>query len=198
MVIKAVVINFDYAPGATPLDPDEAAGLIPTHIVNHAQLNEWELANIVEAERWAFTRKHKNLLQTDFIKKLHKRMLADTWRWAGTFRVTEKNIGIDPIHIQPALYDLCEDVKTQLAHNSYPLDEIAARFSHRLVAIHPFANGNGRLSRMMADLLLEQHDAARFSWAAKSNAADAREQYLSALRAADRGDYEPFLQFIRS
>jgi Fic-DOC domain mobile mystery protein B len=198
VVIKAAVINFDYAPGATPLDPDEAAGLIPTHIVNHAQLNEWELANIIEAERWAFTRKHKNLLQIDFIKKLHKRMFADTWRWAGTFRTTEKNIGIDPAHIQPALHDLCEDVKTQLAHNSYPLDEIAARFSHRLVAIHPFANGNGRLSRMVADLLLEQHNVARFSWGAKTNAADAREQYLSALRAADRGDYEPLLQFVRS
>ncbi len=193
-------MNFDYPPGATPLDPDEAAGLIPSHITNHGQLNEWELVNILEGERWAFARRRVNLLDSDFIRRLHKRMFGDTWRWAGMFRTTEKNIGIEPLRIQPALRDLCEDVKAQLDHESYPLDEIAARFSHRMVAIHPFANGNGRLSRTMADLLLVQYGAERFTWGADNLVADggARQRYLDALRAADGKDYDPLLAFVRS
>lgn len=195
-----MALNLDYAPGATPLDPDEAAGLIPSHIVNHAQLNEWEMVNILEGERWAFSRKHRNLLERDFVRRLHKRMFGDTWRWAGTLRTTEKNIGIDPARIASALHDLCEDVKVQLEHQSYPLDEIAVRFSHRLVAIHPFANGNGRLSRSIADLLLVQHGAERFSWGAGNLVAEGevRQRYLNALRAADSRDYAPLLVFVRS
>jgi len=193
-------MNLDYPPGATPLDPDEAAGLIPSHIANHGQLNEWEMVNIIEGERWAFGRRHRNLLGNEFVCALHKRMFGTTWRWAGKFRTTEKNIGVDPLRIQTALHDLCEDVKTQLECESYPLDEIAARFSHRLVAIHPFANGNGRLSRTMADLLLVQHDAPRFFWGAGNLVADGevRQRYLMALRAADGKDYGPLLAFVRS
>ncbi len=196
-----MAINFDYAPGATPLDPDEAAGLIPSHIANHAQLNEWEMVNILEGEHWAFSRKHKNMLDSDFVRRLHKRMFGDTWRWAGTFRTTEKNIGIDPIQIPLALHNLSEDVKTQIEYKSYPLDEIAVRFSHRLVAIHPFANGNGRLSRTIADLLLVQHGAERFTWGAGANLVtegDVRQRYLDALRAADGRDYGQLLAFVRS
>lgn len=194
-------MNFDYAPGATPLDPDEAAGLIPSHIANHAQLNEWEMVNILEGEHWAFSRKHKNMLDSDFVRRLHKRMFGDTWRWAGTFRTTEKNIGIDPTQIPLELHNLCEDVKSQLAYKSYPLDEIAVRFSHRLVAIHPFANGNGRLSRTIADLLLAQYGAERFTWGAGANLVtegDVRQRYLDALRAADERDYGRLLAFVRS
>lgn len=196
-----MAINFDYAPGATPLDPDEAAGLIPSHIANHAQLNEWEMVNILEGEHWAFSRKHKNMLDSDFVRRLPKRMFGDTWRWAGTFRTTEKNIGIDPSQIPLALHNLCEDVKTQLAYKTYPLDGIAVRFSHRLVAIHPFANGNGRLSRTLADLLLVQHGAERFTWGAGADLVtegDVRQRYLDALRAADKRDYARLLAFVCS
>ena len=196
-----MAISLDYPPGATPLDPDEATGLIPSHITTHGQLNEWELVNILEGERWAFSRKHRNLLSIESVRRLHKRMFGNTWRWAGTFRCTEKNIGIDPARIQPALLDLFKDVDTQLEPKSYPLDEIAARFSHRLVSIHPFANGDGRLSRTMADLLLVQRGAERFSWGAGNNLiaeGDARQEYLGALRAADARDYGPLLAFVRS
>lgn len=193
-------MNFDYPPGATPLDPDEAAGLIPMHIATHAQLNEWEMANIVDGEAWAFARKHAGLLDADFVRKLHKRMFSKTWRWAGALRLTEKNIGIDPLQIQPALRNLCEDVKTQLEFKSYPLDEIAARFSHRMVAIHPFASGNGRLSRTIADLLLVQLGAPRFTWGAGNltGSSDTRGRYLDALRSADAEDYCPLLAFVRT
>jgi Fic-DOC domain mobile mystery protein B len=195
-----VALNLDYPPGATPLDPDEAAELIPAHISNHGQLNEWEMVNVIEGEHWAFGCRHPDLLDSAFICRLHKRLFGNTWRWAGKFRTTEKNIGVDPLRIQPDLRNLCEDVKTQLEFESYPLDEIAARFSHRLVSIHPFANGNGRLSRTAADLLLVQHGRSRFDWGAGNLVADGdvRQRYMAALRAADARDFEPLLAFVRS
>lgn len=154
----------------------------------------------MQAESWAFSRKHPDLPGIEFVCRLHKRMFDDTWRWAGKFRTSEKNIGIDPAHIQPSLHNLCEDVQVQLEFKIYPLDEIATRFSHRLVSIHPFANGNGRLSRMIADLLLVKHGAERFTWGAENLIADGevRQQYLAALHAADAKDYGPLLLFVRS
>jgi len=203
-------MQLDYPEGATPLDPDEAAGLIPKHIVNHGQLNEWELTNVLQGEQWAFGNMGSgrrrafattgNLLTLDFVRVLHKRMFGDTWRWAGTFRSTEKNIGVDPARIASNLAEICEDAKTQLACASYPLDEIAARLSHRLVSIHPFANGNGRLSRTFADLILVENGAARFTWGAANLVSEqqARATYLAAQRAADAKDYQPLLAFVRS
>lgn len=186
--------------GTPPLDPGETAGLIPAHITTQQQLNEWELANILEGERWAFGRKRKDLLSIQFVRTLHKRMFGNTWRWAGTFRYTEKNIGVAPENIQPEFMKLCKDVKAQLELKSHALDEIAARFHHRLVSIHPFANGNGRLARTMTDLLLVQNGAGRFTWGAGDLVAEgsARQRYLDALRAADARNYEPLFAFVRS
>lgn len=103
-----MALKFEYPPGATPLDPDEAFGLIPAHITTQGQLNEWELANILEGEGWAYLRKRKDLLSIRFACMLHKRMFGNTWRWAGTFRATEKNIGMDPAQIAPELKKLCD------------------------------------------------------------------------------------------
>jgi Fic-DOC domain mobile mystery protein B len=194
-----VGLNLDYLPGATPLDPDEAAGLIPAHIATMGQLNDWEAQNIIQAELWLRGRR-RELLSLEFVRLLHKRMFSETWKWAGKFRNTEKSIGIDPAHISPRTQELLEDVKVQLQHKSYPLDELAARFHHRLVSIHPFANGNGRHARLMADLLLEEHGAPRFSWGQNSsaNAETVRQQYIAALRAADGKSYQLLFNFVRT
>lgn len=192
-------LNFDYPPGATPLDPDEATGLIPAHITTMGQLNDWEAQNIVQAELWLRGRR-RELLTMKFVRQLHKRMFSETWKWAEKFRSTEKSIGIDPVQISSRTQDLLEDIKAQLQYKSYPLDEIAARFHHRLVSIHPFANGNGRHARLMADLLLEDNGAPRFSWGQNStaDAVTLRGQYIAALRAADGKNYQPLFNFVRS
>ena len=192
-------LNLDYPSGATPLDPDEAAGLIPAHITTMGQLNDWEAQNIIQAELWLRSRR-RDLLSLAFVQLLHKRMFSETWKWAGRFRNTEKSIGIDPKHISARTHDLLEDIKVQLQYKSYPMDEIAVRFHHRLVSIHPFANGNGRHARLMADLLLEENGVSRFSWGQNSSAtADiVRQQYIAALRAADGKDYQPLFQFVRT
>jgi Fic-DOC domain mobile mystery protein B len=194
-----VGLKLDYPEGATPLDPDESAGLIPSHVATQGQLNEWEQQNILEGERWAFSRRNLNPLSLEFSQDLHKHMFGRTWKWAGRFRTTEKNIGVDSQLIGIKLTELFRDVEAQLADQSNPIDEVAARFHHRLVSIHPFANGNGRFSRTMTDLLLKSKGKEAFSWAGGSlNAGEIRNRYISALRAADAHDLGPLFAFVRS
>lgn len=192
-------INLDYAPGATPLDADELASLIPGHITTQGELNEWEQLNILQGDTWA-RKQRREILDEGFLRRLHQQMFGETWRWAGTFRQSDKNIGVDWLHIGVELKKLLDDVRYQVANGSLPPDEIAVRFHHRLVAIHPFPNGNGRHARLMADLLIERLGRPRFTWGSASliDANETRGHYIAALRAADARDISPLLAFARS
>jgi len=184
---------------ATPLTPEERTDIIPAHIAYRAELNAAEQENIARGQDWALARK-RDLLTEKFIRDLHRRMFGDVWRWAGKFRTTERNLGIPYFEIPMAARELLEDAKTWVEHNAYPADEIAVRFHHRLVKIHPFPNGNGRHARLMADLLVMSLGGERFSWgrANLQQAGDVRRQYIEALRAADNNDYGALLRFARS
>lgn len=191
-------MNVTQPEGATPLDQDEARDLIPSHLTMQAELNEWEHANIVEGEVWAFARRRKDLLTESFLRRLHEKMFGATWKWAGRWRTTEKNIGIAPERIPEAVRQLLQDVAAQMEAHSYPTREIAARLHHRLVHIHPFPNGNGRVARTYADLLLVARGHERFLWGEGDllAAGDPRERYIAALQAADGRDYGPLLRFL--
>jgi Fic-DOC domain mobile mystery protein B len=184
---------------ATPLTPEERAGLIPAHIAYRSELNAAEQENIARGQDWALARK-RDLLTEKFIKDLHARILGDVWRWAGKFRTTERNLGIHYYEIPVAVRQLLEDAKAWVQYKTYPPFEIAVRFHHRLVQIHPFSNGNGRHSRLMADLLVMSLGDERLTWgrANLQQAGDVRRQYIEALRAADNHDYAPLLRFARS
>lgn len=190
---------FDQDDAATPLTPEEREALIPSYITLRRELNEAEQANILEAEQWAFARK-RDVLSEDFLKTLHKRMFNRVWRWAGEFRRTERNIGVDPLRIAVNLRQLLEDCRYWIAHATYPPDEIAARFHHRLVFIHPFPNGNGRHGRLATDLLLGALGQPRFTWGSVNlvDASATRQAYVTALRAADNHNIVPLLEFVRS
>lgn len=195
------MINLEYPEGATPIDPDEAGGLLLTHITTREELDRWEQDNISEALAWLDKTKPKDIFKETFIRKLHKRMFGNVWKWAGTFRQSDKNIGGRWYQISTDLKKLCNDAVLWVDTRNEPTDEIAVRFHHRLVSIHPFPNGNGRHARLMADLLLENIlDRPRFTWGREnlSNASDTRQQYISALRAADEHNYQPLLEFARS
>lgn len=194
-----MTVQLDYPPGATPLDADELASLISGHITTQGELNEWEQLNIVQGERWA-RKQRKEILNEGFLRLLHKQMFGETWKWAGEFRKSDKNIGVDWLHIGVELKKLLDDVRYQVEHGTFPADEIAVRFHHRLVAIHPFPNGNGRHARMMADLLVERLGRPRFSWGSRSlvDASETRQNYIAALQAADARDIAPLLAFARS
>jgi Fic-DOC domain mobile mystery protein B len=195
-----VAVGDPHAPGATRLALDEAEGLIPSHIATHEQLDEWEAVNILAAERWLAGRRKRDVLDDEFLRRLHKQMFGRTWRWAGRYRSTEKNIGVAPERIAVELHNLVEDTRAQLAHPDAPLDAIAARFHHRLVSIHPFPNGNGRHARLATDRLLEANGAQPFSWGRGDpmHEGTPRERYIAALRAADARDEAPLLAFVRS
>ena len=186
--------------GNTPLDPDEVADLIATHLTTRAQLNAWEQVNISLAVQWLERRRRAPVLTYTFLLELHQRMFDRTWGWAGRLRTTERNIGVAPQLIAESLAALLGDVAYWLQHATYPLDEIAARFHHRLVAIHPFANGNGRHARLAADALLEHAGAQPFSWGSgdRLGSAAARTGYLRALRRADQGELADLIAFVRS
>lgn len=190
---------FEQDDAATPLTREERDDLIPSYITQRSELNEAEQANIFDAEQWAFKR-IRNVLDETFLKSLHKRMLGKVWRWAGKIRQTERNIGVEPYRIEMELAQLLGDVRYWVEYNTFSPDEIAARFHHRLVFIHPFPNGNGRHARLATDLLLHALGRERFTWGRVNlvNASDTRRLYIAALRAADNFDMEPLLQFVRS
>lgn len=185
-------------PDATPLDPDEAAALLPAHIQTREELNEWEGGNILAAEEWAFARIRGDVLSIGFLKRLHSRMFDETWEWAGQFRRSEKNVGIPWEQVPEALRNLFDNVAYWLEHHTFSLQEIAARLHHRLTEIHPFPNGNGRVARLLTDLFLVSRGRPRFGWGQGdlSLEGDVRTRYIAALRAADEGDMEPLLQFL--
>lgn len=192
-------MRFEYAPGAaTPIDPDEAGGLIPAHLTLQRELNEYEEANILEATEWLFGRRRGDPLDGQFVHTVHRRMFSHTWQWAGEARRSDKNIGVRWFEIPVRLHEMLGDVRTQIEYKAYSPVEIAARYHHRLVSIHVFPNGNGRHARLMADLLLMQLEGHRFEWGRGSLAAagELRAHYIAALQAADGGDCRPLLEFL--
>lgn len=183
----------------TPLDAEEREQLIPSYITLRRELNEAEQVNIASAAKWLSLRK-RDVLDESFLRELHKRMFGDVWRWAGKYRKTSRNIGVDAYRIPMDIMQVIGDAKFWVENATYSPDEIAVRFSHRLVSIHPFPNGNGRFSRMVGDLLAVQLGQPRFSWGSQ-NLVDAnatRAAYIAALRAADAHDINPLIAFARS
>jgi Fic-DOC domain mobile mystery protein B len=183
----------------TPLTPEEREQLIPSYVTLRHELNEAEQVNIGDALRWAYARK-RDVLSNDFLNELHRRMFGNVWRWAGQYRTTARNIGVDAYRIPVEVRQAIDDARYWVDYKTYPPDEIAVRFSHRIVAIHPFPNGNGRFSRLVGDLLARQLDQPAFTWG-RTNLVDAgatRARYVDALRAADNHDIQLLLLFARS
>ena len=184
---------------ATPLAPEEREGLIPSHVTLHSELNELEQQTILEADAWASTRKRDPVGEA-FGRNLHRRMFRNVWGWAGTYRTSNKNLGVDRQLILPRLYEAMEQTQFWIDNKTFPPDEIAVRFHHTLVSIHPFPNGNGRWSRLMADILIVKLGGKRFTWGGGSlrSADETRRTYIAALKAADNQDFALLLAFARS
>jgi Fic-DOC domain mobile mystery protein B len=195
-------LNLNYIVGQTPLDEDEKDGLIPP-IDSRVMLNELEQDNINRAIVWArnISPSLKDILSENFLQRVHARMFGNIWNWAGTYRKTNKNIGVDKYEISSALKNVFDDCLFWIENNTFNADEIAVRFKHRIVLVHPFANGNGRHSRLMGDILIQKHfKGQNFSWGNMSfvEEGEARKAYLAAIRKADQGDYKHLILFARS
>ena len=193
-----------HAPGTTPLTPEQLKGLRNPFITTHEELNRAEQANIVRARVWARTARSivmPKMLSREFLGDLHRRMYADVWTWAGKQRIVDTNIGVDFPKIGVELRILFDDARYWLEHETYPPIEYAVRMHHRLAFIHPFPNGNGRLSRFYADLVLTRHfKQSPLTWGGGQlgNEDPRRQQYIEALRAADNHNYFGLIGFATS
>ncbi len=191
----------------TPLDDEEYEGLIPPHVSTKAELNQWEGLNIAQAHAWLSGRRPNDVLSVDFLRELHRQMFGETWTWAGAFRRSNKNISpYDWTQVPVLLRDLVENTRAQYEYEAShktpaAIDEIATRFHHQLVRIHPWPNGNGRHSRLATDLLLEQWGRPVFTWGSGADltrVGGPRTAYIAALGCADNGDFRPLHAFVRS
>ncbi len=191
----------EYPEGATPLDPDEMEGLKYPHIDMRKDLDEIEQQNIQDGYNWLTRqRKYKDFLTEAFVKDLHQHLFGDVWAWAGSFRQSEKNIGIDPFYIGVELRKLLDDARYWVENATYERKEFAARFHHRLVKIHPFPNGNGRHGRIMTDIILEKVlEVPAVEWGATLSGQEGehRKTYIQALQKADNNDYQMLIEFIK-
>ena len=196
-------LNLEYSNGQTPLDEDEKEGLLIPTITTRAELDEFEQLNIQEAQDWIRKRKFKKetILTEQFVKELHRRMYSDVWKWAGEFRRTNKNIGVDKLEIGIQVKNLLDDCLFWIENKTYPEDEIAIRFKHRIVSIHCFSNGNGRHSRLMAEIIIKHiFGKPIFTWYSRNLTVvdDPRKEYLDALKEADAGNILPLVKFART
>ncbi len=196
-------LELSYTYGQTPISEEEKEGLIIRTISTRGELDEFEQQNIENAMEWTLSQHFSpdRILSMGFILEVHKQMFDRTWVWAGTIRKSNKNIGVDKLQINPGLQMLIDDCKFWIENEKFSKDEIAVRYKHGLVKIHPFPNGNGRHSRLCADILVS-HAFRKdvFTWGG-SNLAEPggmRKKYLEAIHAADNGDLEPLVKFARS
>jgi Fic-DOC domain mobile mystery protein B len=196
-------LDLEYLSGQTPLDEDEKEGLLIPTIATREELDEFEQQNIEDALQWVLTSSMKleTVLTEKFIRNIHKRMFGSVWKWAGDYRKTDKNLGIDKWQIPVELKKLCGDTLFWIENETYPPEEIAIRFKHKIVCIHCFPNGNGRHSRMMADIIIDKiFKRELFTWGTGelTNQSDSRSRYLKAVRAADKNEFDLLLGFARS
>jgi Fic-DOC domain mobile mystery protein B len=195
-------LKVEYTDHQTTLDEDEKDGLLIKSITTRQELDEFEQLNIEKAIDWTMRKRIKTekILSERFICKLHRKMFDETWNWAGEFRKTNKNIGVDKYKIGIELKQLLNDCRYWVLNNTFSPDEIAIRLKHRVVKIHPFPNGNGRLSRLLADvLILHGYNLPVFTWGSlkMDTSKNIRKEYLKALFTADSGNYEPLIDFAR-
>lgn len=191
--------------GATPLEDEDLVDLIPAFVATRGDLNIVEFDNITKTMPWALDQARRGgvplVLGYTFLLTLHRRMFEDVWKWAGTHRRRVTNIGVEPSQITRQTKQTLDDALFWHDNDVFDVDERAARIHRRLVAVHPFPNGNGRCTRLVADLYLTAIDQPIFTWGAGGKLdedSEARQHYLDALYAADGDDYVPLVAFARS
>lgn len=192
--------------GATPIEAEDLEGLIPLFVATRADLNQVEYENIAKALPWAEQQARRlgplRLLDYPFLFALHQRMFGDVWTWAGTKRRRETNVGVTPHQILAQVKQALDDARVWHEQDLFSVDERAARIHYRLVSVHPFPNGNGRCTRLIADLYLRSVGAVPFSWGARMGRLDhesqSRKAYIWAVEHAAADECASLVAFARS
>jgi Fic-DOC domain mobile mystery protein B len=193
----------DYISGQSPLPPSWKKDLIPP-INTYQELNEHESLSIRHAiQKFQFGgRKTWPVSDFQFVKKLHREMYDGVWIWAGQFRLSnqELNIGVEAGKISMELARACQDCQFWMQNQTYSAAETAVRYHHKIVSIHPFPNGNGRLSRFIGNLTMMSLGEEVLSWGGEdiSKAGATRDEYITALQEADGKRFERLLSFAQT
>lgn len=149
------LLSYEEADALTP----EARKLLGDPILK-ADLYDLEQRIQVEvADEWwgnllSFNIPMRDLLNDHFARDLHRRLYAPVWKWGGRQRSRETNIGIAPEHIAVEMRNELDDLNYQWEHQTGIEARMLGIATHAaLVRIHPFVDGNGRATRLLADLV---------------------------------------------
>ncbi len=180
---------------STPIN--DLSGLIPSGITVKSALDEWEAENILKAYNRYLKTSRKRAISPGLITAVHKEMFGLTWKWAGSFRKENLNLGVEWFAIPVEIKKLCDDIAFWEKSKNVNILEQSVRIHHRLVRIHPFLNGNGRHARMIADIFLSGRGKKLPLWPDKDmvETTDIRKRYIHCLKEADNGDYAGLLEF---
>jgi len=181
----------------------EQARLLPS-LSTRAQLNEVERLGVHSARVWAMrpsVLRRTDLFTESFSSEVHRRMFSGVWRGAGRYRSEAHASGWEPGQIPKGVRMFLDDADGWLRFSTYSVHESAVRLHHRLVAIHPWANGSGRHARLLADVVVAAHGEEPLTWGALSvreSPGSARAAYAEAIKAADSGEMDALVAFARS
>jgi fido (protein-threonine AMPylation protein) len=187
-------------PGETPLA--DRSGLKDKSITNRDQLNAAELANIQKATlKYLAARPSKRTVKFNdyfWFLKLHGEMFGDVWDWAGVIRTVPLNLGVAPHLIGDRLATLVDDLKFWNENRPDRIEQ-AACLHYKAVHIHPFLNGNGRWSRMLANVWLRFNNHPITQWPENvGKESPIRDEYLDAIRKADQSDMNSIIALHRN
>ena len=140
------------------------------------------------------------------ICRMHRDWLGEIYEWAGTYRTVEMSkAGFQwppAFRVAPNM----ETFETGLLRKftpcrSAPVAETAlqvAQVHAEFLLIHPFRDGNGRLARVLADLMFLQagHALPYYPFEGRKGKA-AREQYIIAVQQGYLQNYAPLTDFFR-
>ena len=196
-------LDLEYTDGQSPLSEEEKEGILLKTISTREELDEFEQQNIETAIEWTIRQRFSldRILTMEFIKEVHRRMFDNTWEWAGQFRKSNKNLGVDKLQISTSLKVLLDDCRYWIENETYSNDEIAIRFKFRLVKIHPFPNGNGRHSRLCADILISHvFNENVFTWGGLDliKPGDSRKKYIDSIHNAEQMEMKSLIAYARS
>lgn len=168
-------------------------------------LNEQEALGVARVERYLLEEFDFPVdLSVGLLQNLHRRAFGHLYDWAGHWRTQVPNVGAylpPPANRVPQLlYEFIDELRhrqTQLpdARSAEDVAAFLAYAHHRLVAIHPFTNGNGRTARLFTNLLAYNYGYQDVVLYHRENGED-RTQYLQAIRQADGYDLGPLLALI--
>ena len=184
--------------GQTPLPPELQKGLISKNVQTIGELDEYEEQNIAEGMVW-LEDSNANSLNYSFWLRLHKKLFGNVWNWAGEIRSHDLGNAdfLYPEKVRPALMQLIGDAEYWFKNDTYPKKETIARIHEKLLTIHPFANGNGRWSRILTEYICKQNkiDIPKWNLKSKDDPQKRRKEYIEAVELARHK--RQFLKLIR-